>query len=550
MATQPTITNLDPAVVAQNEQFLVTFIQEQYPSMDLSEGRVLRNLLIRPAAQFYALNNLNIQLMQESQSILAIEANPLLADPALVDAVLSNYRITRNPGAAATGQITIVIQNLLTTQVSRGTVFTANGIDYINTQTYIGVTTQAAVVSDQQRLIVARNDGLYAFTIPVTATAVGTTANAKRGTGFTVSPTIAGLIDAFATADFSGGLNAQTNQDLINLFKLALSPQVFSGRANITSLLVQAFPSLQATSIIGFGDEEMLRDRDNLFGVSTGGKADIYARTAAVPVGLTLTKTATLIDVAAQLWQFSLSRDDAPGFYTVDQVLPLNAGPDQGSYVITSETRGLDLTSTDDTFVPQISNLTEGAYSRYQTAVVQFYTPDIDTTGMTANVTTRDFQVVVRAMPYISDMQAMAVDRGNRNPSADYLVRAPIPAFTTIAVAVLYTGNALVPDVAAIKQAVFNRVSGLNFTMGQLPSSVVYQAVMDVVDKAGVLVQAPIDMQCSIRKPDGSYIYTRSGDSIIIPEMPADEVTSRTTIFYVGLNDITVTVSKVPVLPV
>lgn len=546
----PTITNLDPAVVAQNEQLLVTFIQEQYPALDLSEGRVLRNLLIRPAAQFYTLNNLNISLMQQSQSILAIEANPLLADPNLVDAVLSNYRLTRNPGSTAQGQITIVIQNLLTTQIVQNTIFTANGLTYTNTQTYVGVTTQAAVVSTQQRLIVPRTDGTFAFTIPVVATAVGTTSNAKRGTDFTVSPSPAGIIDAFATADFTGGLDSQTNADLVALFKLALSPQVFSGRSNINSLLTAQFPNLQATSIIGFGDAEMLRDRHNIFNIATGGKADIYARTAVVPVGLTLTKTAILIDAVNQIWQFPVLRDDAPGFYTVDAVLPLNAGPDQGTYEITSDVRGLDLTSTDGEFVPQIANITEGAYSRYQTSVIQFYAPDIDTSSLTPFVSTQQFSVIIRAMPNIADIQAIAVDRGNRNPQADYLVKAPIPAFTTIAITVLYTGNALAPDPAAIQQAVFNRISGLNFTLGQLPSSVVYQAVMDVLPSSGVMVQAPLDIQCSIRKPSGQYIYSRSGDGIVVPDLPAEGVTSRTVAFYVQLTDVQVTVQKVPVLPV
>ena len=546
----PTITNLDPAVVAQNEQLLVTFIQEQYPALDLSEGRVLRNLLIRPAAQFYTLNNLNISLMQQSQSILAIEANPLLADPNLVDAVLSNYRLTRNPGSTAQGQITIVIQNLLTTQIVQNTIFTANGLAYTNTQTYVGVTTQAAVVSTQQRLIVPRTDGTFAFTIPVVATAVGTTSNAKRGTDFTVSPSPAGIIDAFATADFTGGLDSQTNADLVALFKLALSPQVFSGRSNINSLLTARFSNLQATSIIGFGDAEMLRDRHNIFNIAPGGKADIYARTAVVPVGLTLTKTAILIDAVNQIWQFPVLRDDAPGFYTVDAVLPLNAGPDQGTYEITSDVRGLDLTSTDGEFVPQIANITEGAYSRYQTSVIQFYAPDIDTSSLTPFVSTQQFSVIIRAMPNIADIQAIAVDRGNRNPQADYLVKAPIPAFTTIAVTVSYTGNALVPDPAAIQQSVFNRVSGLNFTLGQLPASLIYQAVMDVVSPSGVMVVAPIDIQTSIRKPSNEYIYCRSGDGIIVPDLPADGVTSRTTVFYTQLSDISVTVQKVPVLPV
>lgn len=546
----PTITDLDPAVVAQNEAFLVTFLQEQYPSLDLSEGRVLRNLLIRPAAQFYSLNQLNIVNLQDSMSIIAIEANPALADPALVDAVLSNYRITRFPGALATGQITIVIQSFITTPVEAGTIFTANGLTYTTSQSYVGVTDPAAITSGQQFLIVRRNDGLFAFTIPVSATAVGTLYNAKQGTRFTSAPTIAGVVDLFATADFKGGLNQQSNQDLIDQFKLALSPAVFSGRANINSLLVSLFSGLQATSIIGLGDPEMLRDRHNLFNISTGGKADIYARTARLPVGQVLTKTATLIDKIRQIWQFSIGRDDAPGFYSISSILPPNSTPDQGGFEIVSEVRGLDLTSTDGEFVPQIANIVEGAYSRYQTAVVQFVDNLTDTTGLVDGTSQQQYQVTVLAMPNIADLQAIAVDRGRRNPQADYLVRAPVPAFSSVDLTVLYADPAPVPDVNAIKQAVVTRISGLNFLMGQLPASLIYQAVQEAIAGTGTMVQAPIDIEVVIRKPDGELIRARSANEIIVPDLPADDVTSRTTIFYLGLNDVGVSVRKVPALPV
>jgi hypothetical protein len=543
----PTINDLDPAVVAQNEAFLVTFIQEQYPSLDLSEGRVLRNLLIRPAAQYYALNNINIDLVRQSMSLIAIEANPLLADPTLVDAVLSNYRLTRDPGVKATGQITIVIQNLLTTPVAQGTVFTANGMDYVTTQAFVGVTTQAAVATTQQRLIVRRNDGLFAFTVPVIAAAVGQAYNAKRATRFVAAPPPAGIVDAFATADFIGGSNAQTNQDMIALFKLALSPQVFSGRANIASLLVNRFPNVVASSIIGFGDEEMIRDRHNIFAISTGGKADLYVKTAAVPVSLNLAKTATLIDAVNGVWQFALLRDDAPGFYTVDAVLPPNTDPSVGAFTITSEVRGLDLSQDTDEFVPDVVGLVEGAYSRYQTAVVQF----IDPAGVGGTVgQTASYVVFVTAMPNIKDIQNLAVSRGSRNPQADYLVRAPIPAFAQVSLTVLYSDGTPLPDVNTIKTAVANRVNGLNFILGRLPGAVIYQAVQDVIASTGAMVEAPIDITVVLRKPSGDQLRVRVTDEVVVPDLPLEAVTSRTTIFYMGLRDVDVTIQKVPVLPV
>lgn len=546
---EPTINDLDPATVAQNEAFLVTFLQEAFPSMDLTEGRVLRNLLVRPAAQLYTLRKTDISNLQDSMSIIAIEQNPALADPSYVDAVLSNYRITRNPGAKATGQVTLVIQNLLTTSVPQGTVFTANGLTYVTTATFVGVTTAAAVSNSNQRLIVKRADGLFAFTVPVVASDVGSNYNAKRSTRFTLDPAPAGIVDAFATADFSAGLNAESNQDLINRFKLALSPQVFAGRANIESRLKNDFPAISAVSIIGFGDEEMIRDRHNLFEISMGGKADIYARTAAVPVSVTLQKQATLVDKTKQLWQLTLLRDDAPGFYTVDSVLLPNMTSDQGSFEITSDVRGLDLRQDTDEFVPAVANLIEGAYSRYQTGVIQFIDEVSDYTNLN-NGDTQTYQVAVTAMPNIKDLQQLSVDRGNRNPQADYLVRAPVPAFATVNMKVLYADGADVPDVDLIKRTVSDRVNALNFILGRLPASVIFKAVHDVIDTSATMVQAPLDLLVRIRKPDGEVITARGPNEIDVPELPMEGVTSRTTVFYMGVDDVSVEVEKVPVLPV
>lgn len=550
MATEPTIDQLDPVAVAAAESFLVTFLKEQFPDMDLTEGRVLLNLLIRPAALFRVLNQTDITNLRESMSLLAIQQNPAIADQATVDAVLSNYRVTRNPGSFSIGQITIIIQNLLTTPINQGTIFTANGLTYTNALSFVGVTTQAAVVSNQQRLIVPRNDGTFAFTIDVTATAVGQAYNAKRATQFAVNPAPPGIIEAVAAQDFINGTNQETNQELIDRFNLGISPAVFSGRVNIESLLLSKFPNITAQSIVGFGDEEMLRDRHNIFQVSTGGKADLYVRTQALPVSITIQKTATLVDKVNQVWQISISRDDYPGFYTIDAVLPLGSDVTQDSLQITAETRGLDLTPDENDFVPDIKNIVEGAYSRYQTSVFQFIDPNVDTSSLIVNQSTRDYLVFITGMPNIKELQLLASDRSTRNPQADYLVRAPIPIFSSVTLQVLYVNDADAPDAAKIKQAVSAAVNGLGFELGKLPASIIFKAVHGAIAAAGVLVTSPLDILASLRSPDGTILQFRDPNEIDVPDLPMSEITSRTAVFYMDLNGVDVAIQKVPALPV
>lgn len=551
-----TIDTLDPTLVAQAESFLVSFLQESYPSLDLTEGRVLRNLLIRPAALFHALNQTNMDNLRKSMSLLEIEKDPALASINSVDAVLSNFRVTRNQGTRAQGQVTIVISNLLATTIEASTVFEALGLRYAPLTTYVGVTTQEAVTSDQSRLIVARSDGTFAFTVQVEAADVGEQYQLKRGTRFALDPVPPGFIDAFATDDFSDGTNTETNEELINRFKLGISQPVFSGRIQIENLLRTNVPGMQQVSIIGFGDAEMIRDRHNIFSTSHGGKADLYCRTTAVPVETRLIKEATLIDAEAQLWQLSIDRDDAPGFYTIESILPENDADDQGSLEIASEVRGLDLSAAFGEFVPDVQNLVEGGFSRYQTAVLRFVDPNTpassssSSSSSSAAPTKRKYKVRVLALPSIKQLQELSVDRNNRNPQADYLVRAPIPVFCTVSMRVLYRSGVEAPDPAKIQLEVAARVNALGFAMGQLPASVIYDAAHNVMAKNGTTVVTPIDIRGLLLKPGGGSVQLASTARLVVPNLPEETISQRTAVFYLNPNDIDIVVEKVETLPV
>lgn len=543
------INDLDSDAIAQAENFLKTFLAEEYPSMDLSEGRVLRDLLIRPAAIFHVLNNANLDAERRSHSLQAINADPALADDDIVDDVLSNFLITRAAGTKATGQITIIISSLLTTSIQQGTVFTANGLDYVTTQTFIGVTEADAVISSQQKLITLRSDGTYAFTIPVEAEAAGSAYQVRRNTRFTMSPAPGNLIDAVAAEDFTGGADTETNSELVGKLAAGITPSVFSGRSQIDALVRSEVSETVAVSIVGFGDAEMLRDKHNLFEIACGGKADIWAKTRRLPESLSVDVEATLVDADTKLFQFSIGRDVAPGFYVVEGVFPEDAPEDYGSLEITGETRGLDLSQDSNEFVPTVAGIVEGAYSRYQTSVIQFKSPDTDVTAMIEGTSKASFKVNVLYLPDIKTLQEKAVDRGSRNPQADYLVRAPVPAFVALSLKVQYPADDEVPDDSAIKQAIVDRVNGLGFETGRLPASIIHDAVHNAAGNS-VIVVSPLDFFCQIRRPDGTVITIRDPDGITVPDEPTRGVTSRTTVFFLEIEGVDIAIEPIPALPV
>lgn len=543
------INDLDSSAIAQAENFLKTFLAAEYPSMDLTEGRVLRDLLIRPAAIFHVLNNANLDIERRSHSLQAINEDPALADDAIVDSVLSNFLITRSVGTKATGQITIIIRSNLTTSIQQGTVFTANGLDYVNVQTFIGVTEVDAVLSSQQKLITLRSDGTYAFTIPVEAKETGSAYQARRNTRFTMNPSPGNLIDTVAAEDFTGGTDTETNAELVGQLAGGITPSVFSGRAQIDALIHDEVVETVAVSTIGFGDAEMLRDKHNLFEIAQGGKADIWVKTRMLPESMLLVVEATLIDAATKLFQFSIGRDEAPGFYLVESILPEDAPENYGTLEIVAETRSLDLSKDSNEFVPTVTNIVEGAYSRYQTSIVQFKSPDTDVTGMTEGLSKTVFKVNVLYMPDIKKLQEKAVDRNSRNPQADYLVRAPVPAFVALNLKVQYPANDEAPDSSAIKQVIVDRVNGLGFGTGQLPASIIHDAVHNLAGN-NVIVVSPLDFFCQIRRPDGTVITIRDPDGITVPNEPTLGVTSRTTGFFMEIDSVDVAVEPIPALPV
>jgi hypothetical protein len=224
--------------------------------------------------------------------------------------------------------------------------------------------------------------------------------------------------------------------------------------------------------------------------------------------------------------------------------------PDQATLAKLTETRGLDLTpDSDEDISPDVANITEGAYSRYQTAVVTFTDTSGDLTSLSLGAV-RSYDFYLNAMPGIKDLQRYVMNRGNRNPQADYLARAPVPAFVTVSLTIGFQGSGELPEADPIKTAVANRVNALNFQLGRLPASIIYDAVHDVVSRSEAYVLSPIDILARIRQPNGTYVQIRSGDQIEIPDDPANEVSQRTAIFYLDADDVDVLVERVPSIKV
>lgn len=534
------ISELDTSLVEAAQAELSQLIQEKYPEIELSRG-VFHDLVAFFAGGISGgINQTEIQRVLDSRSLLAISEDPQLADDELVDHVLSNYLTSRRTGTRATGEITIVVTGDGTVVVSGNSLFVANGLNY---RTDVPITARppgTTITDTNDRVLTQRDDGLYEFAIPATAEDVGETYNIRSGTKFVPDPAPARFVTAYSADDFTGGTSTETNADFLKRMQDGIPAKVTAGRANITALVKSqtAFADTKNLSIVGYGDPEMERDQHWIFPVSGGGRIDAYAQNAATPQTVTIKKTATLLSIGAtsSTWQFTLGRDDAPGFYEVSAVRKTSDPLDIAGFEVTQDQRAWDF--DDDVWRPDIKYLKEAVYTRYQTSVIRF----IDTTTSVASLTvgdTAEYNVSVLVQPFMKDMQEFLASDDHRHLASDILLKAATPAFLSINCDIVKDAGESAPDLDEIKTAITEKINNMNF-----PGVVYVSQITDVIHNylTGSQAVGPVTLQARIRQYDGSIVVVRNNAVLAIPDTPSVLITPKTTIFVSYPEDIGITV--------
>lgn len=537
------LSDLDPNNVIQTQEKLSELVGEFDPTIDTRRG-VLHDLLFYFEAVLGEKNNEEVSRLQRSQSLLEAANDPDLADDDIINAIASNYRVVRKSGSTASGEITIVVSAQSSLTIAAGTIWEANGLQFTNSVAYAAVVTQSQVTESTDRVLNPVGDGTFSFSISVTAVADGTDSQVVKNTLFVPNASPVNFVKAFASSDFTGGTNAESNADLIGrLLTGAACKALSGGTAMNASLLAQAdFSNVLNTSIIGFGDAEMLRDQHSIFPGSLGGRVDWYVRTQEKPQLVGLTKTATLIqktEDARGLWQFGVSRGDLPGFYDVPNIV-LKGVTDAATFPVTSDVRSHDMTAlANDGFLPDINSAVEAVYSRFQAAVIQFKDTETDTTSLIEGVSTAEYDITLRGMPLIASIQDWVSSRTVRNKAGDALIKAPVPCFLRISFTIQLKPGQDTPDTDSIANNIASLVNRYGFT-GRIPAS----AISDVIhnnlsDSAHV---GAIDLLGDIRRPDGVIRRIRTTDILTVPDEPESMLSARTVAFIVDPADIAISI--------
>lgn len=506
---------------------LEAFVEQTFPDADIAPGTVLSELLIKLSATLQ--NEIYNKITEFSEVSTVQEALASATDTysETIDEVASNFDCIRSTGQASEGVVKITVAAFKNYNIpATFTLEQSNiGLSYLVLQRYIAVTATPSTTSELQ---IFTDGTVFFFYLPVTAADVGGQFQISSGTK--LSPDVTSLFDGFVDAEaygnFSVGVPKETDKQLIARFKETLSNTTLSSPVSINKYLKEKFPTVVSVSVIGANDPEMLRSKQNIFGISTFGKADIYVRTSLSTESIRLTKTGTKL--SSGLWQISFAQDDAPGFYRITSVLPrIDNKILDGNLVSSSLVYSYQ--NIESSRNNELHNAEEARFTKYQTATYQFFYSEFPAV---ANASTASFDVVLSYQPFVKEIQDVFLDTDTRVLCSDYLVKAALPCFVSLKINLLKKSSFDTEESVGInnlKKEIFNYINTIPF--GEVLSA---STLVDICHNYSIKrVDLPIIMTGEIVGTDDSVTAIQSEDILTIPFDIDKGISPNTSLFFI-----------------
>jgi len=417
------VSELNSLDVQSNQALMSQIIGAAYPELDTSRGVIHDVICFLAGGVVNGVTQTELQRVYDSRSLLAVKADPTKYDADVLDNILSNFFIERNAASTAVGNITVVISDNVTTVIPSGDIWAIGGLQFKTIYSVVARVTGTTIIAGNDRAIFSRGDGTYEFTIPVIAVTAGSAGNMRAGLTAVPASPAARFVKAYTSEDFTGGADSESVDKLIDRVIKGIPAPVAAGGSNLQSMLRRYGPYPTAEfSIVGFGNRAQLRDKRSLFPIATGGKVDVYARTAVNTITINKRKQCVLQEVLgpkSSLWSAHILKTDFPGFYRA--LSASNSTTNVGnSFPIESTLKSINLEDYDS--APDIQNNTEGAFSAFQTATLTFIDTLTDTSTLTPGDTAY-YSIALNGQPGIAELQQVVSDSAHRMWSGDVLIK-------------------------------------------------------------------------------------------------------------------------------
>ena len=541
------LENINSNLVESIRQTLITFLETRFPEYEFRSGTI-HDLLIWPASILLANVHKEIAALPEQFAILG--NNNLMDDgigTEILEYWLKGLGIEPEAGAPAIGSALLVFQSNKGTYISTSHQFTSNGITFTPIRNYSILPTGSIALTQDEVALELSQSGEYYTVIELTSIEYTEKANISRGTELTPVIPISGLIRAAAWTEFTGGVDSDTIKNVLERLKQGITAKTYGGPAHLSTLIrkTTAFPSVSFDRALGWRNQEMTRNKSSQFQIAQGGFVDWYVRTKNETIKQAIYKTAHFLrnTTEGSLWRVEIGRDDLPGFYNIASILDKNEIKETQSYPILSEVRGVDTTKTAQyPVIPHLPNPTEGIFTAYQTAEVQFLVPEI----IDDQETTRIVKVILEGMPLIYEIQTWANDP-QLQCYDDILIRAAVPCFTNISIRLNYKGTDTL-DIDLIKREIANVINTTQWD-GQLFASKLILTInqlypetnVEIVDMSGILLMPyPNQENTGLDK-----IRLTSRSVLQVPYIPEKHVSKNTVIFLTTPEQVDIVFSDI-----
>lgn len=459
--------------VLASRDVIVALMDDKHPGKGWAAGGQLEALVVEPLATGLATVTAEAEGIRFANSLAdAADAG----DTETVDRLLANYGAKRAEATASTGNVVIVVTAPAITSIGADTALTS-GVQTFHPIMDYRVYPAGVRLADPLNGIAVfapRSDGNYEVVIAIRSDATGSQTRVASNAEFSISGVIPGLVGINAVSDFAGGTDADTTEDAVALARAGITPSTFSGADSIKKMVSEQFPGF-ACGVVGAGHPCMTRDRDNLFGLSCGGKIDVYVRSALAPMQKTIQVTASLFPTnrSSYTWSFKFTE---PGAYKVIAIRPTDVVATGGYRAATDVVVPVPPTSG---FIPKMVG-NDALFTAHQRRDITFVAADLNYAVMLADkgpqdLITKVFNVDILYMPSISDVDAYVRGSTQRDPGADILVRGAVPVVVDINIVVRGTID------AEARTAVSDAISALGLGVDTIPANLVYDALRDHV---------------------------------------------------------------------
>jgi hypothetical protein len=545
LSTSVTTTMKDEARTA-----IRAILKESDPTLDISTGGVVDSVIVEGNVVVTANNQAEVNQAYLYQQLKAIAEGTVTIEDSALDALMTNYYLTRNQAVQSTGTVEFVVQLDQAYVFNKGYTVRVGGLAYSTTATYsvypTTTTTVDFTVSTNIQIFKfydAETGYVYRFRIPVTANVASEDYNITAGTRLVADQGFVGLGYVQAVTNFTGGSELETNAEFATRALEGITATTLGGGQDHVQACVGAAYTGALSSAVGVESTLMTRSRGNIFNISTGGYVDVYAKSGATASN-TIIKSAVVTDFTTHTAAITLTREQSVGVYRVQVIPRYTSTPPvitAGNITQTAVTHNV---ATLTGYNANVTAAIDLAFSANESIVITFTdtrqtSPGVYVVPMTSNgQTVSGYAVAIESMPGIIEIADSLYSTAIRPAGLDVLVKAAVPCVTTLTINAVKPVNYNGPSATQLTALIAASVNELPMRQKYLDAFTISNILKQ---RSSTLQMQSVTMSGVIYGQDGSNInVTMLGDKLTIPTSLTAKVSYENTFFATQPNLVTV----------